>query len=69
MASSPSADPAVAARSAANPCLADIGYTVSIGQTPSTGNLQAFSQIPVFVGSLLVTSYAEVRYVDHHSLL
>ena len=51
----------VPARSSDNPCLADIDYTVAIGQTPSTGNLQAFGQIPVFVGSLLVTSYAKVR--------
>lgn len=62
-ASGPSSSPAVSlvpARSPNNPCLADIDYTVAIGQTPTTGNLQAFGQIPVFVGSILVTSYAQV---------
>ena len=64
-ASGPSSSTAVSlvpARSPSNPCLADIGYTVAIGQTPNTGNLQAFGQIPVFVGSLLVTSYAQVGW-------
>ncbi|KAK9827455.1 hypothetical protein WJX74_003381 [Apatococcus lobatus] len=57
--SSTGANSLAPARSSGNPCLADIDYTVAIGQTPTTGNLQAFGQIPVFVGSLLVTSYAE----------